>query len=526
MAFTLVQAGTDLFPLNPDGGVGPALTLPTGMALASNRVPRFTRFRNYIILVNTPSRPLSIDSEGVVRPLTPIAPITPIALTAVSGGALLGNYLAEYTYAIKDAVGNVISESDYSPVMASSVATATQQLKADFTLSAESQVNAIRLFRTSAGPGASYFHWIDAFGSVGSITSAATDAQLDLIAKGVRGSAPDLTICVEHKDRLWGVSRDAVDILRYTEAGAMYAWGAANTLPIAHVGDDRYGITGIVSRRDSLVVGRQSRIVQVAGSTISDIRPIGVIENCGFLNQESIIVFRDTVYFLWRDGVYSLGSDGLTCLSDAAGVSSWFQTDVYFNRGMFGRSFADFDPVRMLYRLYLCSSGGTTPDRWVEYSLRTGKFYGPHKTDAFTVSCAMMVRGANDQLFPMVGSREGYISHDTSVRSDWDVVPIHMRVEMSGHDGGDPDSEKYFGQLSVQTEAEPAGTLTITPQVGADEDLVTGEPMEHDLTVVRERLDRIGTGRECVLTFENSELGQKVTIHGYEIEPVYVTGRR
>ena len=67
MAFTLIQAGTSLYTVNTDGGGGVALTLPANVTLASNRIPRFARFQNYVVVVNTPSRPLSVGTDGTVR---------------------------------------------------------------------------------------------------------------------------------------------------------------------------------------------------------------------------------------------------------------------------------------------------------------------------------------------------------------------------------------------------------------------------------------------------------------------------
>ncbi len=118
MPFTLFQAGNTLKSVNTDGGLSSALTLPTGVILNTNLQPRFARFKQYVVMVNTPSRPLSIDVNGVVRPLTPNAPSAAVVLTAGAAGTLSGTYLSLQTYKIIDALGNVIAESDYGPAMA------------------------------------------------------------------------------------------------------------------------------------------------------------------------------------------------------------------------------------------------------------------------------------------------------------------------------------------------------------------------------------------------------------------------
>ena len=534
MAFNLIQAGASLYSVNPAGGISAALTLPTGVTLSDKRVPRFTRFKRYVVVVNTPSRPVTVDDTGTVRPLTPLPPTSTPVLAGETGGTLSGAFLAKQTFVFLDAVGNLIAESDYGPLpiitlAAPAITISAQYLRmTNLSLSPDtSAISGTRIYRTTKGPGAAYFQWLTIPGNTQTrVRDDKSDAALQVIAAPTLGSAPDLTLIAEWQGRLWGVDRLNRDDLRYTEAGTAYAWSALNTLPIAHVGDDRFGITGFAPRRETLGVGRQNRLVQIAGNTRANIRPVGVIENCGFLSQESVVVYRDIVFFLWRDGIYQWDADGLICVSDRAGVGSWFKTNDFFNRGMFSQAFATFDPISLSYRLFLCSANSTVPDRWVEYSLKTSKCYGPHLTNAFTPTCAMWIRGTNDQLYPMVGSREGYVSQDIDERTDWGLFSIPMHVTIAGHDGGDSDNEKYFGQLSVQTEKEPKGTLTITPSVGDPDAEVAGDVMSYDLTQTRERLDRIGTGKAAGLIFANDERGQHVTIRGYQIDPVHVIGRR
>lgn len=525
MAFTIVQAGTNLYGVNTDGALSSPLTLPTGITLASSRIPRFARFKNYVVVVNTPSRPLSIGPDGDIRVLTPAPPGSAMVLSNSNGGALSGTFTAKQTFVILDALGNVISESDYGP-LSNTTTIVTDYLTASNVQISPDEISARRIYRTATN-GAVYFKWIDVSGNVSTVVSDdAPDATIGLVASPSLGTAPDLVLIAEYGGRLWGVGRNDGDNLRYTEAGVMYAWSALNTLPIPHVGDDRFGITALAPRRDTLGVGRRNNLTQVVGNQTANIRPINVSENLGILSQESVVTYRDTVFFLWRDGVYKWDANGIECVSDKAGVRSWFATGDYFNQSMFSQAFAVFDPVNTAYRLFLCTAGQTTPDCWVEYNLKTGKFYGPHKTAALDLSCAFMVRGSNDQPYPMIGSREGYLVQDVETRSDVGGVPIAMRVEMCGHDAAVPDHDKYFGTVSIHTEKESKGELTVTTSVGALDEEVENEPTTHDLTQGRERLDRIGAGKHAGLVFENNELNQPVTIYGYEIDPINDLGRR
>ena len=529
MAFNLIQAGTDLFTVNAKGGISSALTLPTSVTLSATRIPRFARFGRYVIVVNTPSRPLSVDDSGTVRPLTPLPPTSTPVLASETGGGLSGSFLAKQPFVFLDAAGNIIAESDFGPVPTNAQLLSAAYLRVtNLALSTDtSAISATRLYRTTKGPGGVYFQWATIDGNTQTrFRDDLPDEQLALLAAPSRGSAPDLTLIAEWQGRLWGVSRTQPDNLRFTEAGTAYAWSELNTLPLPKVGDDRFGITAIVPRRGVLGIGRQNRLVQVTGNTQTSIRPTGVVENCGILSQESVASYRDLVFFLWRDGVYQWAGSDVVSVSHRAGVDSWFQTNNYFNQAMFSQAFAVFNHDHTAYRLFLCSAGQTTFDRWIEYSLKTEKFYGPHKTTAFTPSCAINVRGVADRLYPMIGSRDGYLSQDTPERSDWGFAPIPMVVTMAGHDGDGERVEKYFGQLTVHTDAETKGTLNVNTTVGSPDSGESAVAMTHDLTIASERLDRIGVGKEATVQFENNELNQPVTLYGYEIAPVSNIGTR
>src|SRR5437773_1507010 len=109
MSFNVIQAGANLYSVNSRGGISSALTLPTNITLVSNRYPRFARFGKYVVVVNTPSRPLTVDDTGTVRPLVPLPPTNVPVLSGETGGALSGTFLAKQTFIILDSAGNVIA---------------------------------------------------------------------------------------------------------------------------------------------------------------------------------------------------------------------------------------------------------------------------------------------------------------------------------------------------------------------------------------------------------------------------------
>lgn len=530
--FTLVQAGTTLRSVNSAGQLSSPLTLPVGVSLASNRVPRFARYKQYVVLVNTPTKPISIDTSGVVRPLTPFAPGVAVALTSPDAGGLTGTYLALQTYKLLDSLGNVIAESDYGPVMSATVTVSAKKLLATFQVSGEA-VDATQLYRTTTNGGV-YLPWTLVAGNTATTAeNDLSDASLGTIAGPTLGTAPDLTLIAEFGGRLWGVARGDVDDLRYTEAGTMYAWSALNTLSIPHVGNDAAGITALIPRRNALGVARLNIFNQVTGSLRTNFAPTVVNggENVGCVSQESVVVWNDVAYFLWRDGVYRWDSTGITNISNGF-VRSWFTSDQYFNKTMFWRAFASIDPSGLRYRLFLASAGSTVIDRWIEYDINAGTWWGPHKTDAFNPTSAILVAGADQKQYFMIGSQNGYLSKDSSTKDDWGTKPINLHVQTKYHHVQAPDVDKYFGELTVFGKAQPKGTLTVTPAVGdlnssgTITEVTPSLPFSLDMTQDRNRLGRIGAGRIASLTFDHNTIDQDVALQGYEINPVRPVGRR
>jgi len=526
MAFTLLQVGKSLKSINSVGALSPALTLPAGVTLTNTQVPRFARFKRYVIVVNTPTRPLSVGDDGVVRLLTPAPPGAATVLSGPNAGALTGTYLVRQTYKLLDAFGNVISESDYGPPEPVSTTIAAKKLRAVFPVSTDA-VDATQLYRT-ATLGTTYFPWLTISGNVTTaIEDDTSDAGLGIAAGAFLGTAPDLTLITEFQGRLWGVSRTDVDDLRYTEAGTMYGWSGLNTLPIPHIGTDAAGITALIPRRNALGVTRTNMFNQVTGTTRANFYPYVVNggEEVGCVSQESVVVFNDIAYFLWRDGVYKWDSTGVSCLSNGK-VRSWFTTDTYFNRAMFWRSFAQLDPITLKYRLFLASPGSTVNNRWIEYDLLTQTWWGPHQTDAFIPVSAVLVAGSNSQPYFMIGDLSGYLSQDQEDKNDWGVSPINFSLQTKKHDMADPEYEKYWGELTVTGKQQPTGLMTITPTVGDLDGAVPGVPYSYDMSLGRHRLGRLGVGKFLVLQFDHKTINQDVLLYGYEIDPVLSVGRR
>jgi hypothetical protein len=523
-SFVLLQGASSLQLYNQSGTLL-TLTLPTGVTLDTDRPPRFALYGKYVIAVNTPSRPITIDGTGKARVLTPLPPNRRIILDDDGGaGGLTGDYKVRQTFVIKDLDGNIITESDFSPVNETAFAASSNTLDAEELNISVDEITGSKIYRTTAG-GSTYFPWIDVDGNVltESVSDDTTDAALSLVAAPTLGSAPNLSLVASWRDRVWGVDRADVDELRFTGAGSMYAWPAANGILVGRRGSDLRGITALIPRRDALGIGRQNSVTQVTGTSSSDFRAVTLSENTGVESQETVKVHRDIAYWLGKDGVYKWSSQGIESISD--NVSGWFTTDTYFNQGRFQFAFAEIDPIDHVYRLYLAAVGTSEENRWVEYDIDSGTWWGPHKTDAFTPKSAGFTTDSNGLHIALVSSTNGFLWKDQDTRTDDTATAIAFDVDSKEHDANSPNIDKAFLRARLLMEPQSSGRLTATPSVGELDAVAASQALQADMTIGSQELGRLGRGKVAKLNFQHSTAGQKVQLYGYELE-FHELGRR
>jgi hypothetical protein len=316
----------------------------------------------------------------------------------------------------------------------------------------------------------------------------------------------------------------------------MYAWPEDNLIEIPSVGSDEFGIIALVPRRQALGIGRRNMFVQITGTGAED-PTTGQVDfdvvilstELGIESQETVKVFRDTGYFLWKDGVYAWGSEGIRCVSDGTpdgkgNVRSWFVTDGYFNKDMFPYAFAHIDPDHPHYRLFLASAGSTVIDRFIEYDINEGTWWGPHKTDLFTPTSAFNRTNAANRTLPVIGGATA-VYEEQATRTDGASTPIAFDVVGKRHAAEEPDLNKVFGEVSVLGRAQTSGTLSVISRTG-ELNKTVAQTQNYDMRKNRQRLGRLGQGKHTQLQLTNAEVGQDVELFGYEIDPVNLIGRR
>lgn len=534
MAFAVVQVGTTLKLLSEDGTLT-ALTLPTGVTLRDDVPPRFTLVDRYAILVNTPDQPLIIDGNGTVRLLCPRPPRVAATVSDVSGGSLTGTYSGiRYTFITRDTDGNIISESDYSPASGSATLASDYLKAANLDLSPDA-ITGRRLYRPTSG-GTTLFGWVELDGNVlTEVQDDLSDAALELTAAPVLGTPPYLTHIAAFRGRVFGVSGDDRDYVRYTEAGIRYAWPASNKLLIPIAGSDDRGVTALVTRKESLGVGRANRLVHITGTGAEDtdtgaidLDVVGISEEVGITSQESVAVRNDVAYFLWQDGVYTWGPEGIVCISDGrpdgkGQVRSWFATNDYFDRTRFSEAFGTIDPISNKYRLYLIDADEDL--WWVEYDIKERTWWGPHKTDLFVPKSCFNFQTDEQTRIPLVGGTDGHVYQQQSTRTDGTSTAIDFRVVGKRHDMDAPDLDKYFGKLSMFGAGQAGGRVQVLSRTG-DLNTTRTRTQYYDLRKTRHGLERLGTGKHAQLEFRHATAGQPVELFGYEVDDVHGVGRR
>lgn len=528
MAFFVVQGLTTLYQMTT-AGVATSLTLPTGVTMDSTLRLRGAVLGNLAVLVGSTSENLTVDADGNVRRLTPRPPATAMTLAVGSAGSLSGTYTAWSTFKIKDANGNTIGESDFSPISNSLVLTSDFLSATNIPVSPEvapSGTSFSRQLYRSTTAGTTKFPWIEVEGNT--ITSAeddVSDAGLQLIAAPTDLGAPTkFENIVAWKSRLWGKSANEVDTLYQSGNGKAYAFPSSRTIPIPPTNADTIGISGFLARKDQLGVGKRNSLHMITGSNEDNFSRSAVAEGVGIWATDSCVVVHDVGYFLGNPfGIYTWSAAGVKNVSDAK-VKAWFETDTYFNRSEFDNTWGMYDPTTNSYILLLSNAGDTTLNRWIQYDIATGNFWGPHVTAAFTPTGAALLRDANDIAIPVWLASDGKLYKPQTTKTDGASTGISYQPTTNFLSGNSPGIMKFWDQPDIITEVQAAGTLTITPKVGKL-GASAGAAISHDMTLGRERLRRLGDGEMVQLAFLHDTNAQDAVIYGIEA-PFFEKGRR
>lgn len=551
--YYVAQAGSTLKAITT-AGVLSSLTLPTGVTVSSSVRGRFAVYNQQLFFIRAGNVNLWIDPyDNTVRPMSIRPPLSPPELAAGSGTGLTGVYRGSAAYYVKNPAGEVVNLSPQSPISLATSSLSNKDLSwtnipvspdaSQFVSATSPYIFGRRLYRTLAG-GTTVFEMLDIDdNATTSLTNAMSNAALALLPApddlGIPpGAMPGtaLGLIVSWGDRLWAVSTrpDELDVVLFTEVDQFYGWNPDNFVLAKPIGADAFGVTGFLPRRNNLGIGKRDRLLKVIGNSPDDFEVVTVSEHVSCIAPESCIVVRDVAYFLGLDGFYRWDDNGVVNISRAT-VDPWFMKDDVFNRSRFPNAFSGWNPLTNAIELHLAAAGSSSEDRWVAYQIDKGEWLGPHKTDAFTPTCAATLQASTDAFTPAIGGTDGFIylenqTGNSDVPGGSSAVAIDAFLRTRFHQGAQgapaPDIFHYYGQLHVLSRVESSGTLTITPYLGSLKTATAGATISHDLTTGGERLRRLGVGELCSLQFRQATAGKRFLLYGYEITGIFEVGHR
>lgn len=522
-AYSVIVTATGVLIMG-SSGTQTTLALPNGV-VGTGRRARAAILNKRLIIVNAFTAPIWLSPDLILRPLAMPTPNTKPTLAAGAAGSYTGARRAKVSFLLKDATtGRIQGEGPLSEQSAS-VAFAAQKIVISTlaTPAVGAPVTGRRIYLTTAG-GSVFFAAFDIDDiTTTSVTTSVADAALSTIAApdDLVAAPTNLDLIVTWKNRLW--ARSALDRVHGTTSGIADRW--PNSFAVEPQGADGFGVTGFLPRKADLGILRRDRLWKLVGDDEDTFELVKVIDGKGGVAPDACKVIRDVGYFLSDDGVFTWAVDGVESITDDT-VRPWFTTDTYFNRGLFNSAFAEYDPTRHRYLLFLAAAGSTVINRWVEFDIATKTWFGPHKCDAVTNwNAAAIAPDGSDVLRLVLAANDGYCYAFTpSSSTDGASTAIAFDVIGKAHSGGNPDSFHVWLEPSIFSKTEAGGTLIVTPYLDTL-DAAAGATLSHALTGERGRLDRIGVGRLCKLQFTLATAGRGVTIYGYQI-PFVPTGRR
>jgi hypothetical protein len=541
MASYLVEAGTSLYRMTA-AGVATQITLPSntpavslyGTQAAPLRTAVFTSGNTPIeVCVNGGSQDFFIDTYGVARRLQLTPPTAAPVLAIGAGTGLTGIYTVAMTFKIKDVNGNTIIESALGPLSTPTSSLANKSIGMTLIpVSGDPTVNARGIYRSTAG-GSVLYPWFDIDNNTDLTDDrAGADALLSIISTtAYRQSAPpDLKLIATWNDQLWGVPRKQPDHVRWTDPRLFYAWSPDNEVLAPPTNTDGIGVTALIPRRDNLGIAKRKRLYMITGSGNDSFQRVGNSETLGCVSQESVVVHQNIAYMLGENSVNAWSDEGIVSITDD-NVQAWFTTDKYFNRSMFPYAQGRYNPDSNSYELLLSAPGSSNLDRWISYSIRTQRWYGPHLTNGFIPSCAGTGTGnrgvLNESANPPItvfGGQDGRIYQRDGSNVNDGSTAVPLSIVLPPLSVNEPDLDKIFLKPTIHTRAEASGVLTVIPTVGSLEDAAS-IARTHDLRLGREVLPMLGRGRYCQLTLTHSATTERPRIMGIEI-PYNFLGRR
>jgi hypothetical protein len=473
-AYALVQTGQKLYQVKSDG-TQLEIGLPAGVTVSSYRPVRGRVLNRTLVLTNGVSKNIQLDANLVPRILTPESPSVEPSSAVGAAGNLTGNYRWKYSFAVMDGT-RVKAESGLSPASESLPLTADQASLTAIAVSADSNVNARRIYRTTDGGSLFFLVTTLSNNTATTYTDNTTDEATALFpaddSLGTPAGATDadrITFLETWRDRLWGVFSNNPDRVYFSGNRTPWGWNEDYYFTAGAEGADLVGVTALAARKNELIAGKRRSLYKITGEGIDQFGLDTIPGTVGFWAPESVVVINDAVYFVAEFDVYKW--DGRLTNLTRERLHTWFAEALasrggVFNLALLEQAFGHHDEFHNTYDVYLPSTDSLSFDRWLTLDLSSGEWLGPHRTEAFTPTCAGVLEDANGRQRPAVGASNGgiYFKNSNTFSDAGSAIDFEMTV--NPHHQGEPDLEKFWGELTVHSEPT-TGTLTVKAKVGA-----------------------------------------------------------
>jgi hypothetical protein len=467
--FSIVQSGDEFYCVSADGTqVEGPLVMPAGVTVDGTIRAQYSILNQKVIITRAVTPSVWVDPETfTVRKLSVAAPVAAPVLAAGSGTGLTGTVYGSYSYVVH-INGVVVQESPRSP-LSNAVVLANDDIDwSSLVPSSDPAVTGYRLYRTvQDGDPSVLFRAVEITNpaATGYTGDAVPDASLDLLPAPDIGNPPEtLGVCIAWRNRLWavGTEQDEIDDLRATDIDNPFSWPTSLSFPVPVKGEDQWGVTGFLPRRDQLVVCKRARMVKVIGSSADDFEIIILAEGPGSVSPDSCVVINDLGYCHGLQGVYEVGPNGPQDIAEGK-IGAWLKTNVEFSRdvSILPLSVATHNPVTRSYELQMARVGSTDIDTWVSFNLAAREWTGPHRTEAFTNTARGTICDAQGQMQSLLGDSAGYLylmnqaeAYDLAGPAPTTPVGIPTLWRSKPYVGQTPDGFHVWGRVTVHQRAQ------------------------------------------------------------------------
>lgn len=480
----------------------------------------------------------------------------PTVTVSGSAGSMSASYGYQYVYCYGNSgTGHVSSPT---PVSSSTGAfTSKASVSVAVTASTDTQVDQIRVFRTTDGGGGIYFELPNSpfANTTTSVTDTATDAQLSSVVAPVPNfndpPPAGLQGMVWFQNRIWGFLQSSSFVYfsgwEEINIGVEEECWPSGTLGNSVAVDD--GVKALAATSDYLFIFTPVSINKVEGDSLDTFKKSFLVKNMGCRSRTNVAVLGRSVAWLNVDGTVwttdgtSLTEIGQPIRNDISGIDQTQTSMVFYNYGV---------------NHWLILTDGANSKQYV-YDLDTEQWMPPWKLGVTVQSASASgtvtasgesTLGVQQELMatatkvlkrnPVVSTDNGTKYSASGKTNLFDLVPGGFEIYTGGYGIGAPAGR--IGELeyiSIETNAVAPDDVRVLvdddPYLGVFSSSPTGPqapdaPLRTPGTNLIEKWWYVRTpaGRRAAIDFEYNATGNHFKLYGFDLAfmPMQEIGQR